>query len=105
MKGENFAAIVGGLTKGVVLRRKNGIYKNVGAVKTNSDFNVRADVTYEDKPLYSLIIRKTMKDDFGVVIELYSEDNDELQIVIQDNLNVAGVVEFNCIAQGHVTKE
>jgi len=105
LKGEDFASIVGGLTKGVMLRRKDGIYKNVGAVKSNGDFNVRADVEYEDKPLYSLRAVKSMYEDFGVVIELKSDDSDELQIVIQDNLNVAGVAEFNCIAQGHVSKD
>jgi hypothetical protein len=105
LKGEDFASITNGLTKGVMFRIKDGYYKNIGVVKSNNDFNVRADVVYEDKPLYSLRAIKNMSEDFGVVIKLDSSTNDELQIVIQDNLNVLEVAEFNCIAQGHVTKE
>jgi len=95
------------LTNGVVLRKKNGTYKNIFNVKSNGDFAERAyDIEYDDRSApqsdYFFRCRRTFggQSKNGVTIRLVGAENDELQIIIQDDLT--GLVDFRCVIQGHV---
>lgn len=106
------AATFGGipaLTNGIVLRRKNGAWKNLFNVKTNGEFGERAyDIGYDDKAPageFGFRCRRTFggQSKNGVVVKLYGADSDELQVIIRDDLT--GLSLFRVIAQGHVSEE
>lgn len=98
------------LTKGVVFRKKDGVYKNIFNVKTNGDLAAHMyDVEYVDATLgpagnESLRFRRTFagQDKNGVAIRLATDSNDEFQCIIQDDLT--GLIDFQIIAQGHVVE-
>ena len=97
------------LTNGVVVRSKNGIYKNVFNAKSNGDFAAHAyDITYSDKApagSYGFRVRRSFngQDKNGVVIHLDSDTSDEFQVIVQDDLT--GLTKFHVIAQGHIHSE
>lgn len=97
---------ISALTNGVILRAKNGTYKNIFNVKTNGEFAERAyDVDYSDKApagFYGLTIRRTFggQDKNGVVVRIDGNEGDEFQVMIQDDLT--NLDHFHCIVQGHV---
>jgi hypothetical protein len=97
---------ISALTRGVVIRKKNDIYKNVFNIKCNGDFNIHNfDIEYDDKApagVYSLTsVRKFAgQENSGVVIRINGQTNDELQIIVQDDLTA--VSRFEVLAQGHV---
>lgn len=95
----------GGITaliKGVVIRKKNGIYKNIMNAKTNLELCLRSDTfDYSTKApagVYGLSYEKKLTDRSGVAMRL--DYGDELQVIIQDNL--AGLSSFGKIVFGHV---
>jgi hypothetical protein len=110
MDDSKFGGITGGLTKGVVFRRKDGTYKNIFAVRTNGDLAAHMyDVTYVDATRgpagnESIRFRRTFggQDKAGVVIRLCADTDDEFECIIQDDLT--GLVDFQIIAQGHVVE-
>lgn len=110
MDDSKFGGITGGLTKGVVFRKKDGVYKNIFAVRTNGDLAAHMyDVTYTDATRgpagnESLRFRRTFggQDKAGVVIRLDADSNDEFECIIQDDLTE--LVDFQIIAQGHVVE-
>jgi hypothetical protein len=95
------------LTYGICFRHKNSKYKNLFNFKKNSDLRINSyDVQYVDATLgpaglYSLGCRKTNNGDDkqGAVIRLYSEFNDELQAIVQDDASV--VTSIKILVQGH----
>ncbi|MCK5614307.1 hypothetical protein KAR91_71235 [Candidatus Pacearchaeota archaeon] len=98
------------LTNGLVLRVKNGIFKNIFNVKTNGDFAERAyDREYVAKPPagtgHAMNVRRTFggQDKNGVVIKLDGDNGDELQVIIQDDLT--GLSRFHCVVQGHGVRD
>jgi hypothetical protein len=99
----------GGITalpKGIVLRKKDILYKNIFNAKTNGELALRCyDTAYSDKApagFYGFRARRTFagQEKNGVTIRLNADDNDELQLIIQDDLT--GLTKVNIIAQGHV---
>lgn len=101
------------LTNGIVIRRKNGVFKNIFNAQTNGDMALHAfNVDYTDKAgggLNGTRVRKTFSgvDKAGVTIRLDNNADpnlaDELQILIQDNLT--GLTKFEVVAQGHVVED
>lgn len=97
------------LTNGIVLRKNNGVKKNIMVVSSNGGFAERCfDVRYADKApsgSYGFTAKKDFKLDsgYGVVIRLDGDTNDELEIIVQDNLT--GLQKFAVVAQGHITQE
>ena len=97
------------LTKGVVFRKKNGIYKNLFNAKTNGGLRARMyDVAYATKApagLYGMSFRRTYagQSKAGVTVRLDAADSDELQVIIQDDLT--GLDTFNVIVQGHLVED
>jgi hypothetical protein len=101
---------IAALTNGVVLRTKNGIYKNLFNVKTNGEFAERAyDREYVAKPPsgtgHAMNVRRTWggQSKSGVVLRLDGAGADELQIIIKDDLT--GLNHFHCIIQGHTVTD
>lgn len=98
------------LTNGIVLRKKDGEYKNIFNVKTNGEFAERAyDREYVNKPPagtgHAMNVRRTFAGPSknGVTIRLDPEAGDELQILVQDDLT--GLDHFHCVVQGHRVTE
>lgn len=105
MDFSNFGGITK-LTKGCVLRKKDGIFKNYFNWKTNGDFVTRSfDFVIQAKTgggVWAFTGRSTFggQSKRGVVIRLDGDLNDELQVIIQDDLTSLNVMTI--IAQGHV---
>ena len=97
---------IAALTKGIVLRKSNGIHHTIFNAKTNGDLRERTyDVTFSDKAPageYGTTIRRTFggQDKNGVVIRLDSELNDMFELIIQDDLT--GLTSLRAVAQGHI---
>ena len=110
MDDGKFGGITGGLTSGIVVRKKNNIYKNIFNAKTNGDFAAHAyDATYVDDTLgpsgqYGFRCRRTFAgaNKNGVTVRLSAGDNDEFQVIVQDDLT--SLEKFHVIAQGHVVE-
>jgi len=98
---DDFGSISGGLTKGIQLRVKNNISKNVCNFKTNDDFVDKMNVQYEDKPLYSLRGECDLQSFYDVMLKLESNLNDELQIIISDDLT-SDIAALHFSIKGHV---
>ena len=100
---------IASLTNGIVVRKKDGTYKNIFNAKNNGDFATRAyDITYDAKApagTTAVRVRRTFAgpDKNGVTIRLDGDAGDELEILIRDDLT--GMVSFNAIAQGHVVED
>lgn len=94
------------LTKGIVLRRKNGHNHSIFNAKTNSDIIARCSSSnYSSKAPagefgFNAIREFNGQDRNGVVIRLDGSIGDELQILIQDNLT--DLTSFHVIVQGHL---
>ena len=108
MDDGKFGGITGGITNGIVIRKKNGTYKNIFNAKTNGDIALHVyDLTYIDDTLgpaglYGLRVRRTFggQNKNGVVIRLDADDDDEFQVIVRDNLT--GLDGFTAVVQGHI---
>lgn len=104
-----FGDIAGGITNGLVLRKKDGDTRNIFNVKTNADLANLAydlDILQASNPaqgLNGLICRLTFagQEKHGVAIRL--EPEEELEFVIQDDLE--DLVSFRVIGQGHIVQD
>jgi len=96
------------LSKGIVVRVKDGYMKNIFYARSNNDLREQTfDVVYADKApagQYGLGCRRTFngQEKNGVTIRLDGSSNDQLQIYLQDNLT--GLTKMSIIAQGHVVE-
>lgn len=103
-----FGSLAGPLAKGVVLRIKNGIYKNIFVVNNNGGFAERCtEAIYPESQKvddFALRVSRDFKTQDGVTVRLNGDDNDELQVLIQDNLTDAKMLKFACVVHGHVVE-
>lgn len=92
------------LTKGVVVRKKDGTYKNIFTVKTNGDLAIQlGNIDYSSKApsgTYGLTATTYFQERYGVAMRLDAELEDELQIIVRDNLS--GLSSFTGFIWGHV---
>lgn len=103
-----FGDIAGGLTRGVVMRKKDGVYANIFNVKTNGELaNIMYDVTIESasnpaQGQNGLIGRLTFggQSKIGVVVRL--EPGEDIQLIVQDDLS--DLLSFGIIAEGHAVE-
>lgn len=94
------------LIKGVVLRRKNGIYQNVFNAKTNGelknlmfDFDILSAINpAQGQNGFTGRLTFAGQNKMGVAIRL--EPGEDLQIIIQDDLT--DLIEFTAISEGHL---
>jgi hypothetical protein len=103
-----FGDIIGGLVRGLVIRRVNGVQQNIVNWKTNGEIsNFMYDLTFFDqsKPqgVNGIIGRQTFagQSKHGVAIRL--EPGDRLEIIIQDDLT--SLLSFRMVAEGHEVTE
>jgi hypothetical protein len=97
---------IAALANGIVLRKKDGTYKNIFNAKSNGDITARCDESEYDvdrAPADKFGFRAQRRfggvGNNGVTIRLNDSDGDELEVLVQDNLT--GLEIFNVIAQGH----
>jgi hypothetical protein len=103
-----FGDIVGGLTNGIVLRKKDGTYKNIFNVKTNLGLaNIMYDFTIYDKDNpaqgqdgFTGRLTFASPGKIGVTIRL--APGEDLQLIIQDDLTDLTI--FSMIAEGHIVE-
>lgn len=92
------------LTRGLVVRKVDGIYKNIFNVKTNGDFAFRCDetryATNAPSGVYGFSVKKTFSIRHGMVIRLNGDTGDALQFLVQDDLT--GLLTCRAAAWGHV---
>jgi hypothetical protein len=106
-----FGSIEDGLTNGIVIRKKNGTYKNIFNVKTNGDFALHTyDTSYIPDTqgpggLFGFRCRRTFggQSKNGVTVRLNADDDDEFQVLVQDDLT--GLNSFKVVVQGHVVQD
>ena len=101
-----FADIAGGITNGLVLRKKNGTYKNIFNLKTNQEI---AGIMFDFTPYAAtnpvqgqngFVSRLTFagQEKIGVVIRL--APGEDLEFIVQDNLST--ITKFEVMAEGHI---
>lgn len=108
---DSLFANIAALVNGIVLRKKDGEYRNYFNVKTNGDFaNLAYDVTYIARTIpagaWSVRCRYTFagQDKHGVAIRLAA--GEALQLLIQDDLTVdSDIISFRALAAGHVVTD
>jgi len=101
-----FGDIANGLTNGIVLRTKNGRYKNIFNVKTNLelaslmfDFDIFAATNpQQGTDGFKGMMTFGGQDNIGVVIRLCP--GEDLQLIIQDDLST--LASFSILIEGHV---
>ena len=99
-----FGDIAGGLTRGIVLRKVDGIQRNILNAKTNGelktlmfDFDIQVALgSAQDGFTGRLTFAGQAK--MGAAIRL--EPGDDLQMLIQDNLTTLQL--FGCVCEGHI---
>lgn len=97
------------LTNGIVLRKTDGVNKNIFNVKSNGEMrNLCYDMQVDSasnpaQGQNGVGFRYTFagQDKHGVAVRL--EPGDELQLIIQDDLS--GITQFRVIAEGHVVQD
>lgn len=92
------------LTNGIVLRRVDGITRNIHNIKSNADLSILSanSIMYSDKAgggYFSVRATYPVRDKNGVAIRLTS--GDMLQMIIQDDLT--SLIKFRALAKGHET--
>jgi hypothetical protein len=104
-----FGDITGGLTKGLVLRKRDGTYDNIFNVKTNRDL---AGTMFDWEPYLAsnpqqgvdgFVSRLTFGSmgKMGVVIRLMA--GEDLELLVQDDLS--DLATFKITAEGHFSEE
>ena len=99
------------LTNGLVLRRKNGVYKNIAVVYNNGGIWERSTDVFGGERIpsatYSFIATKAFagQQNSGVAIRLNGDTGDMLQFIVQDNLVDSKFTKFAALARGHVVED
>lgn len=100
---------ISALTKGICIRRVNGLNDNISNIKSNGEFKARGfTVSYDEKApsgSYGICASKHFNSQAGngVTIYLDGSTEDALQIIIQDDLT--GLSKFTATAQGHYVQD
>jgi hypothetical protein len=102
-----FGDIVGGLTRGIVFRKKDGIYQNIFNAKTNGDlknlmydFDIQVAVQQQQDG-FTGRLTFAGANRMGVAIRL--APGEDIQMIIQDDLST--IVKFQVIAEGHEVED
>lgn len=105
---DSLFAGIAALINGIVIRRKDGSYRNYANIKANGDFaNLAFDIVYTNRTTpastFGVRVRWSFagQDKHGVAIRLAAGES--LQILIQDDLTVdtQDILSFRAIAVGH----
>ncbi len=102
-----FGNIAGGIAKGIVLRKVDGIYRNVFNAKTNAelknlmyDFDIQVALGAQQDGMNG---RMTFggQNKMGVVIRI--NPGEDLQLIVQDDLS--SLISFSIICEGHTVTD
>lgn len=104
-----FADIAGGITKGLILRKRNGEFNNIFNVKTNGDlssimFDFKIELaTNPAQGQNGFTGRLTFsgQDKIGTVVRL--AEGEDIEFIVQDDLST--ITKLEAIAEGHVVVE
>jgi hypothetical protein len=92
------------LTKGIYLRIKDGMSKNFGNIKRDSDFKEYGiSVEYDEKAPsgnYLVNVRLKFKEGLGTIPRIYC--GDEITVCVRDNLSGGTILRMVCLVKGHV---
>lgn len=96
------------LTKGIVLRKSNGIHHTIFNVKTNGQLASNCyDLVYTDRAtptqIYGTRARLNLSEHTGNVIRLDGNLDEKLELIIQDNLSSLNL--FRVKVQGHIVED
>lgn len=103
-----FGDIVGGLTKGIVLRMVNGVHSNIFNAKTNGEL---ANLMFDFEPATAnnpaqgqdgFLGRLTFAGQNKVGVTIRIEENDDLQLIVQDDLS--SITSFQIKMEGHIVE-
>jgi len=103
-----FGDIVGGLTRGIVFRKKDGVYRNIFNVKSNQGFD---NIMYDWKPyakskpnegIDGFTGRLTFGGQSKIGVTVRLAPGEDIQLIIQDNLE--SLINFSAIAEGHTVE-
>ncbi len=104
-----FGDIAGGLTNGLVLRKRDGRYFNIFNVKTNAEI---AGIMYDWDPHAStnpiqgqdgFIARLTFGGQSKIGVTVRLDPGDDLELLVQDDLSSITLLEI--IAEGHIVTD
>lgn len=97
---------IASVTNGMVLRKKNVVYRNIGNAKRNGDFKVQGcSVLYAEKVgggEFSMQAICKFRVDAGVTVRVDGTKNEEVELIIQDNL--AAITSITAIVIGHIVE-
>lgn len=97
---------IAAVTNGMVVRKKNTVYNNIGNIKSNGNLKaVGCDVVYAEKSgggEYSMQGVCEFSSDAGITIRLDGRLNEELEVIIQDDIDAITSITIAVI--GHVVE-
>lgn len=97
---------IAAVTNGLVLRKKNDTYLNIGNIKKNGDFKAAGcEVVYAEKVgggQFSAQAICKFRNDAGVTVRLDSAKNEEIELLVQDDIDAITSISATII--GHVVE-
>lgn len=99
---------IAAVSNGIVMRKKNSTYDNIGNIKSNGDLKaVGCDVVYATKVgggEYSMqgICQFGGQGNAGVVIRIDGTTGEEIQFIVQDDLSA--ITKITAVVVGHVVE-
>lgn len=109
MDDTTFGGIGGGITNGVVLRKHNTVYDNIGNAKKHGDLKAQGcNIVYATKVgggEYSMqsVCEFGGQGNAGVVVRLSGPLGEEIQAIVQDNLSA--ITQVTAVVIGHVVSD
>jgi hypothetical protein len=104
-----FADIAGGITNGLVLRKRDGTYNNIFNVKTNGELaGILYDLTISQatNPAQGqdgFYARLTFASQGKIGVAIRLQKGEDLELIVQDALQTITLLE--CTAEGHVVED
>jgi hypothetical protein len=108
MDDTTLGGLAGGVSKGIVLRKRNAVYDNIGNAKCHGDLKaLGCDVVYATKVgggEYSMqsICQFGGQANAGVVIRVDGTRGEEVEVIVQDDLSA--ITRVNVVVVGHVVE-
>lgn len=103
-------ATITALTKGMIVRARitSTRYNNYFNARSNSEFHLRGELTYNAKApagSYGMVFEFPLKDDNGVALRIDGTTGSRLEVIIQDNLAGGALTYMEGTVSGHVVED
>ena len=105
---DEFGDIAGGLTKGIVLRKVDGVHNNIFNIKTNGELAgimfdfASADAVNPNQGQNGFIARMSFAGTHKMGVSIRLDPGDDLCFIVQDNLTTIQSLEL--VVEGHIVK-